>query len=145
MTSGSKHFEDIAPSRFLKHRSGLRRSPSIYQTFETGDSVEKAFGAERYWLLIGDGVRRGGVSDGRAVDDQFHAAIPLTAVGSVIRGHRLRFSKAPRDNGRCGNSLLCEKIAYRIRAALGELLIEVIRAHAIGVAFNLQSQARMRK
>jgi hypothetical protein len=33
MTSGFKHFEGIAQSRFHKHRSGLRRSPSIYQTF----------------------------------------------------------------------------------------------------------------
>jgi len=109
------------------------------------NGVEDVNGAEKYWLLICDGVRRGGVSNGRAVDDEFHAAIPLTAVGSIIRGHRLRFSKAPRGNGRCGNALLREKIAYRIRAALGELLIEVIRAHAIGVAFSLQSQARMRE
>jgi hypothetical protein len=36
MTSGFKHFEGIAQSRFHKHRSGLRRSPSIYQTLEIG-------------------------------------------------------------------------------------------------------------
>jgi hypothetical protein len=48
MTSGFKHFEGIAQSRFHKHRSGLRRSPSIYQTFEIGDSVEKALGSRRH-------------------------------------------------------------------------------------------------
>jgi hypothetical protein len=41
MTSSFKHFERIAQSRFHKHRSGLRRSPSIDR-----DSVEKAFGAD---------------------------------------------------------------------------------------------------
>jgi hypothetical protein len=50
MTSSFKHFEGIAQSRFHKHRSGLRRSPSIYRPFEIGNSVEKAFGAE----AIGD-------------------------------------------------------------------------------------------
>ena len=107
--------------------------------------LRKLYWSWKEWLLICDGVRRGGVSDGCAVDDEFHAAIPLTAVGSIIRCDRLRFSKAARGNGRCGNSLLREKIAYRIRAAFRELLIEVIGAHAIGVAFNLQTQARMRE
>jgi len=41
MTSSFKHFEGIAQSRFHKHRSGLRRSPSIYRLFEIGNSVEK--------------------------------------------------------------------------------------------------------
>jgi hypothetical protein len=43
MTSGFKHFEGIAQSRFHKHRSGLRRSPSIYQTFEIGELRGESF------------------------------------------------------------------------------------------------------
>jgi hypothetical protein len=51
-----------------------------------------------WWLLIGDRVRRGGVSDSRAVYDEFHAAIPLAAVGGVISGDWLRFSEAARGD-----------------------------------------------
>jgi hypothetical protein len=41
MTSGFQHFEGIVQSRFPKHRSGLRRSPSIYRTFEIGTPWRK--------------------------------------------------------------------------------------------------------
>ncbi len=108
--------------------------------------VEKSAEAEMCWLLICDGVRcRGSVSDGGAVDDELDAAVALTAVGGVICGDGLRFSKTVRRDGRRRNSLLGEKIADGIRAALGELLIEFIGAHAVRVAFNLQSQASMRQ
>ena len=50
-------------------------------------------------LLIGCGVRCGGVSDGVAIQDEFDAAIALAAFGGVIRGDRLRFSEAPRGDG----------------------------------------------
>lgn len=97
------------------------------------------------WLLICDRVRRGRVSDGGAVYDQFDAAITLASVSGIIRRNRLRFSKAARGDRRSPNSLLCEKIADGIRAALGKLLVVFIGAHTVRVAFDLQSEARMRE
>jgi len=91
--------ERIEESRFHKHRSGIRRRTSIYREFEIGDSVKKVIWAEMRRLLIGDRVRRGGVSNGGAIHDEFHAAITLAAVGGVIRGDGLRFSKAARSDG----------------------------------------------
>jgi hypothetical protein len=95
------------------------------------------FSKVRKNLLIGCRVRCGGVSDRGAVYDELHAAISLTTVGGVVRCNGLRFSKAARGDGRRGHSLFGEKIAHRIRSALGKLLIEFIGAHTVGVAFNL--------
>jgi hypothetical protein len=73
MTSGFKPLERLErkprETWFHRHRSGIRRRTSIYREFEIGDSVKKVIWAETRWLLIGDGVRRGGVSDSRAVND----------------------------------------------------------------------------
>jgi hypothetical protein len=107
MTSGFEPLQRLEwrprETRFYRHRSGIRRRTSIYREYEIGDSVKKVIwadiGAEMYWLLICDRVRRGGVSDSRAVNDEFHAAIALAAIGGVIRSDGLRFSKAARGNG----------------------------------------------
>ena len=49
-------------------------------------------------LLIVGCVRGGGVADRGAIHDELDAAVALTAIGGVIRRHRLRFSKAARDD-----------------------------------------------
>ena len=66
------------------------------------------------------------------------SAVSFVATGCVFPKPRAVIVDA-------ANSLLGEKIAHGIRAALGELLIEFIGAHAVRVAFDLQSEARMRE
>src|SRR5208282_4667926 len=44
-----------------------------------------------------------------------------------------------------GDSLLGKKIAHRVGAAFGELLIEFVAANAVGVTFDLQCEAGMRQ
>src|SRR5260370_33084376 len=61
-------------------------------------------------------------ADGVAVDDQLHAAVALAAFRGVVGGDGLRFSKAPRADGRAGDALLREKIPHRIVAAVAALL-----------------------
>src|SRR5580700_2079278 len=78
---------------------------------------------------------RGGVADGVAVYDQFDAAVALAAFGGVVGSDGLHFAEAARGDVGTGNALLSEKIADGIGAAFGELLIEIIAADAVGVAF----------
>src|SRR5580704_15778710 len=124
MTSGFKPPERIEErpreTRSHRHRSGLGRRTSIYPEPLIGDSVEKTILAEMCWLLICDGVRRRGVSNGGAVYDELHAAIALAAFGGIIRGDGLRFSKAAGSDGGSGHTVLREKIAYGVRPALGK-------------------------
>jgi len=86
----------------------------------------------------GDGSR---FSDRVAVDNQFDAAIALAALDSVIGGYRLCFTKATRSHCADGNAFFGKVVANGIRAALGELLIEIVGANAVRVAFDLQRQA----
>jgi hypothetical protein len=102
MTSGFKRIERIEgrprETRSHRHRTGTRSRASIYREFEIGNLAEKVNWAERRRLLIRDSVCRGGVSDSSAVYDKLDAAIALAAVGGIIRGNGLRFSKAARGD-----------------------------------------------
>ena len=83
----------------------------------------------------GDGRR---LADGVAVDHKFDAAIALAAVGGIVRSDGLRFAEAVSGHGRGCHTLLGEEIADAVRAAFGELLVESVGAHAVGMPFNLK-------
>jgi hypothetical protein len=103
---------------------------------------------ERRFLRLGcrensSGSRSGGgdgrrLADGVAVDHKFDAAIALAAVGGIVRSDGLRFAEAVSGHGRGCHTLLGEEIADAVRAPFGELLVESIGAHAVGVPFNLK-------
>src|SRR6266478_2962793 len=108
----------------------------------TGESERAASGlALRDWR----GRGYGSVADGVAVDDEFDAAIALAAFWRVIGGDRLRLAETVSSDGRRRYALLGEKVANGIGATLGELLIEIVAADAVGVAFDLESEAGMRE
>src|SRR5580704_9911389 len=104
---------------------------------------EKCANARERLRLRDRGGGRGGVADGVAVDDELDAAVALAALGGVIRGDGLHFAEAARGDIGAGHTLLGEKVADGVGAALGELLIEIIAANAVGVAFDLESEAGM--
>src|SRR5438105_3250148 len=86
-----------------------------------------------------------GAADGVAVDDEFDAAVALTAFGCVVRSDRLRFAEAACSDGRAGHALLGQKITHGVGTALGELLVEFLTADAVRVALDLEREARMRE
>ena len=96
-------------------------------------------------LGCGCGGSGSGVADGVAVDDEFDAAVALATLGSVVGSDGLRFAKAAGGDGRGGHALFGKKIADGIGAAFGELLIEIVAADAVGVAFDLERKAGMRE
>src|SRR5713226_463575 len=89
------------------------------------------------------GGGRGGAADGVTVDDELDAAVALAALRGVVRSDGLHFAEAAGGDGRRSHALFGEKIADGVGAALGELLIEIIAADAVGVAFDLKREARM--
>src|SRR5258708_5356272 len=94
------------------------------------------------------GGKREGIgrcADGVAVDDELDAAVALAAVGGVIRSDGLRLAEAAGGDRGGRDALLGEEIAHGIGAAFGELLIEFVAAYAVGVTFDLQSEAGMRE
>src|SRR6266851_1112473 len=95
----------------------------------------------RDWRGGGDG----GVADGVAVDDEFDAAVALGAFGGVVGSDGLHLAEAASGDRGASDALLSEKIADGIGAAFGELLIEIVAANAVGVAFDLESEAGMRE
>ena len=103
--------------------------------------------------VMGEGLRlgRGGgggggsFADGVAVDYELDAAVALAAFGSVVRSDRLCFAEAVGGDGRSGHALLGKKIADGIGAAFGELLIEIVAANTVGVAFDLERETGMRE
>src|SRR5579859_4687210 len=95
-----------------------------------------------------DSVRCGGAGGDRggfAVDDEFDAAVALAALGGVVGGNGLRFAEAAGGHGAGADALFGEEVADGIGAAFGELLIEVVGADAVGVTFDLQSEAAVGK
>src|SRR5258708_5011237 len=91
------------------------------------------------------GGGRGRVADGIAVDHELDAAVALAAVGGVVRSDGLRLAEAAGGDRGGRDALLGEEIAHGIGAAFGELLIEFVAAYAVGVTFDLQSEAGMRE
>ena len=98
---------------------------------------EKCANARERLRLRDRGGGRSGVADGVAVDDELDAAVALAAFGGVVGSDGLHFAEAARGDVGTGNALFGEKIADGVGAALGELLIEIIAADAVGVAFDL--------
>ena len=91
--------------------------------------------------MVGGVVGGAGVSDGSAIHYEFDAAVALAAFGGVVGGDGLGFSEAAGGNGKFGHTLVREEIADGAGAALGELLVEVVGAYAVGVAFDLEIEA----
>ena len=89
-------------------------------------------GAGGYW---------GGFADGVAVDDKFYAAIALAAFGGVVGGYGLRFAEAAGGHRAACHALFGQEIADGVGAAFGELLVELVGADAVGVAFDLEREA----
>src|SRR6266853_37770 len=98
---------------------------------------------EELLLCRRSGGGHGGVADGVAVDDEFDAAIALAAFGRVVGGDGLRLAEAVSGDGRRGYTLLREKVENGIGAAFRELLIEIVAADAVGVAFDLERETGM--
>src|SRR6266436_7020526 len=84
---------------------------------------------------------RSGFSNRVAVDYEFDAAIALAAFGGVVGGHGLRLAESARGHCAGRHAFFREKIAHGIGAALRELLIKIVAADAVGVAFDLQREA----
>ena len=78
---------------------------------------------------------------GVAGEHEFYAAILLAALGSVVGGDGFAFAEAAGFD--CGglNPLLHEIIPHGLRAMLGKLLVVVVGADAVGVAFDGKMQA----
>ena len=92
-------------------------------------------------LLSGDGAE--GYADGVTRYHELDAAILLTARGGVVRCDGIGFAHSGGGNVGGGDSLFGQEIAHGIGALLGELLIVVVGADAIGVAFQLELEARI--
>src|SRR5437660_37900 len=69
----------------------------------------------------------------------------LSAFGSIVGRDGLRLAKAARRDSRQGNPLLRKKISDAVGAAFGELLVEIVRADAVRMAFNLKRESGMRE
>jgi hypothetical protein len=91
------------------------------------------------------GGGRGGAADGVAVDDEFDAAVALAAFGGVVGSDWLHFAEAAGGDGGTGHALLGQEVTDGVGAAFGELLVEVIAADTVGVAFDLEREAGMRE
>ena len=92
-----------------------------------------------------ESTRRGRSGDGIAVDDELDAAIALAAFRRVIGRNGLSFAEAAGGDGTGGDALVNEEITDHAGAAFAELLIEVVGANGIGVAFDLHLQTGMRE
>ena len=69
----------------------------------------------------------------------------MAAFRCVVRSDRLRLAETTRSDGRTGDALLGQKIAHGVGAPLRKLLIEFVAANAVGVTFDLKSQAGVRQ
>src|SRR5260370_39500598 len=95
------------------------------------------------------GARLRSPSD-RRTDDvarhyQLHAAVHLPAGGGAVRRNRILLAEAARRNIILRDALLHQVTAHALGAFFRELLIVGVAPDAVGVAVNLQSQARVRK
>jgi hypothetical protein len=86
--------------------------------------------------------RPSGAADGVAVDDEFDATVALAASGVSLEATAV-LAEAARD-GRRSHALLARKSRTESRGAR-ELLIEIIAADTVGMAFDLKRQAGMRE
>jgi len=93
-------------------------------------------------LFSSDGRSDPGTND-FARDNQFHAPILLPARVGLVRSHRLSFSKAFCRNLLHRNSRMGQVIAHSRGALFGELLVVIVAAHAVGMAFHIQLQTRV--
>src|ERR1700688_5016810 len=90
-------------------------------------------------MLAGSGLGRGlaGVgADGVAGEDEFYATILLAAFGGVVAGDGCGLAVSMGFDGGGVNALLHKVIANGLRAAFGELLVVIVGADAIGIAFD---------
>src|SRR5271167_3963681 len=74
---------------------------------------------------------------------QLHAAIRLTAGGGGVVGYRHRLAEATRDQDVRVHTLFNQKLTHGIGALVREPHVVLVSADAIGMAFDLQSQARV--
>src|ERR1022692_141735 len=75
-------------------------------------------------------------ADGVARQDQFHAPILLPPLGRVIAGDGFGLPESVGFNVAGGNPLLHKVVPNRLGPALRELLIVVVAAHAVRMAFH---------
>src|SRR5271170_6909432 len=78
-----------------------------------------------------------------ARNNQFHPAILLAPGGRLVGRHRLSFSKTLRSYRRARHSLFGQVVTHGCAAVFRKLLVVIIAADAVGIAFHRQSQTRM--
>src|SRR5258708_37992489 len=73
----------------------------------------------------------------------FDSPVLLPAGGCIVGSHRVGLSIADRAQGRHGHALRRQIIAHRVSALFRQLLIIFVAADAVGVAFQLDFEARI--